>query len=88
MAEKQNNAALPALRYLWELKIAAQSVTEMYVSVSLLGGHYVKVSVKDFLETLNDMQSFGDTHPHPKRFHFTLENGVLWLHSSMMGRKK
>lgn len=88
MAEEQKKNTLPEFRYLWELKIAAQSVTEMYVSVSLLGGHYVKVSVKDFLETLNEMQSYGDTHPHPKRFKFTLEDDILWVHSSMMGNRR
>ena len=88
MAEEQKKENLPEMRYLWELKIAAQSVTEMYVSISLIGGHYVRVSVKDFLEALNEMQSLSDTYPHPKRFSFTIEAGVLWVHSSMMGKKK
>lgn len=80
----------PALtwRFLWELKIAAQSVTDVYVSLSLLGGHYVRVAPKDFLDAINDMQAVSATHVHPKRFQFTMENSVLWVHSSMMPRKK
>lgn len=78
-------AAEPAKnwRFLWEMKIAAQSVSEVYVSLELLGGHYVKVSPKDFLDAINDMQSVSDTHPHPRRFQFTMEQDVLWVHSSM-----
>lgn len=71
-------------RFLWELKLAAQSVSDVYVSLSLLGGHYVRLAPKDFLETINDMQAVSATHPHPKRFQFTMENDILWVHSSMM----
>lgn len=70
-------------RFLWEMKIATQSVSEVYVSLGLLGGHYVKISPKDFLDAINDMQSFSDTHPHPRRFQFTMERDILWVHSSM-----
>lgn len=77
-------AAEPAnWRFLWEMKIAAQTVSEVYVSLELLGGHYVKISPRDFLDAINDMQSVSDTHPHPRRFQFTMEQDVLWVHSSM-----
>lgn len=73
-------------RFLWEMKIAAQSVSEVYVSLDVLGGHYVKVSAKDFLDAINDMQSVSDTYPHPRRFQFTMERDILWVHSSMPPR--
>lgn len=75
-------------RYLWGLKMAAQSVQDIYISVGLLGGHYVRVSREDFLISLDNMQSLADTHPHPKRFDFTIENKSLWIHSSMMGPRQ
>ncbi|MCA0344944.1 MAG: hypothetical protein LCH99_35270 [Proteobacteria bacterium] len=70
-------------RFLWEMKIAAQSVSEVYVSLDVLGGHYVKIAPKDFLDAISDMQSVSDTHPHPRRFHFSMERDILWVHSSM-----
>lgn len=88
MTEEKIPPTIPTWRYLWEMKIAAQSVSEVYVSVSVLGGHYVKIAAKDFLDAINDMQMVSDTHPHPKRFQFTLEKGVLWVHSSKMPRGK
>lgn len=88
MNAQQAEQPAPNWRFLWELKIAAQSVSEVYVSVSVLGGHYVRVSPKDFLETINDMQAVSATHPHPKRFQFTMENSILWVHSSSMPKKK
>ena len=70
-------------RFLWEMKVAAQAVSEVYVSLGLLGGHYVKVAPKDFLDAVNDMQAVSDTHPHPRRFQFTMERDVLWVHTAM-----
>ena len=88
MSAQEDEKPAPTWRFLWELKIAAQSVTDVYVSLSLLGGHYVRVAPKDFLDAINDMQAVSATHVHPKRFQFTMENSVLWVHSSMMPRKR
>lgn len=88
MSKEQTNEPKNTWRFLWEMKLAAQTVSEIYVSLGLLGGHYVKVASKDFLDAVNDMQSVSDTHPHPKRFQFTMEHDVLWVHSSMPPRMK
>lgn len=88
MSGQENEKPASMWRFLWELKIAAQSVTDVYVSLSLLGGHYVRVAPKDFLEAITDMQAVSATHVHPKRFQFTMENSILWVHSSMMPRKR
>lgn len=88
MSAQEDDKPAPTWRFLWELKIAAQSVTDVYVSLSLLGGHYVRVAPMDFLDAVNDMQAVSATHAHPKRFQFTMENSVLWVHSSMMPRKR
>lgn len=84
MNEQDDDRSVPEWRFLWELKIAAQSVSEVYVSLSLLAGHYVRVSSKDFLGAINDMQEMGAVHAHPRRFRFTTEKGILWVHASMM----
>lgn len=88
MSEKEKKKNHENWRYLWGLKVATQSVQDVYVSVSLLGGHYVRVSREDFLIAIDNMQSVSDTHPHPKRFNFTIENRSLWIHSSMMGPRQ
>lgn len=84
MNGQENEGIVPEWRFLWELKVAAQAASDVYISVSLLGGHYVRIAAKDFLEAINDMQALGDTHGHPKRFQFTIENGILWVHASRM----
>lgn len=88
MSRRENENNVPEWRFLWELKIAAQAVTDVYISVSLLGGHYVRVASKDFLEAIGDMQALGETHGHPKQFQFTMENGVLWVHASRMPKPR
>ena len=88
MSGQENEKPMPTWRFLWELKIAAQSVTDVYVSLSILGGHYVRVAPKDFLDAITDMQEVSGTHVHPKRFQFTMENSILWVHSSMMPMKR
>lgn len=88
MSKEQTNEPEKIWRFLWEMKLAAQTVSEVYVSLGLLGGHYVKIAPKDFLDAINDMQSVSDTHPHPRRFQFTMERDVLWVHSSMPPRMK
>lgn len=87
MNKEQAGEPEKSWRFLWEMKIAAQSVSEVYVSLGVLGGHYVKVSAKDFLDAINDMQSVSDTYPHPRRFQFTMERDILWVHSSMPPRE-
>lgn len=86
MNGQENGTAGQNWRFLWELKLAAQSVTDVYVSLSLLGGHYVRLAPKEFLDALDSMQAVSATHPHPKRFQFTMENDILWVHSSMMSK--
>lgn len=88
MSKEPTNEPEKNWRFLWEMKIAAQTVSEVYVSLGLLGGHYVKIAPKDFLDAVNDMQTVSDTHPHPRRFQFTMERDVLWVHSSMPSRMK
>lgn len=83
MNQEQTSEPEKSWRFLWEMKIAAQSVSEVYVSIDVLGGHYVKIAPKDFLDAINDMQGVSDTHPHPRRFQFTMERDILWVHSSM-----
>lgn len=87
MNRQKGDTAVSEWRFLWEMKIAAQSVSDIYISTSLLGGHYVRITSKDFLEAINDMQGLGETHRHPTRFRFTIENGILWVHESQMPRK-
>lgn len=87
MNKEQASEPQKSWRFLWEMKIAAQSVSEVYVSLGVLGGHYVKISPKDFLDAINDMQSASDTYPHPRRFQFTMERDILWVHSSMPPRR-
>lgn len=87
MNKEQAGEPEKSWRFLWEMKIAAQSVSEVYVSLGVLGGHYVKVSAKDFLDAINDMQSVSDTYPHPRRFQFTMERDILWVHSSLPPRE-
>ena len=88
MNRQENGNDVPEWRFLWELKIAAQAVSDVYISASLLGGHYVRVSSKDFLEAIGDMQALGETHGHPKQFHFTMENGILWVHASRIPKPR
>lgn len=88
MNEPEKNETLQNWRYLWGLKVAAQSVSEVYISVALLGGHYVRVSKEEFLDAIDNMQAVGNTHPHPRRFNFTIENKIMWVHSSMMPVKR
>lgn len=88
MSGQEDEKSTPTWRFLWELKIAAGSVADVYVSLSLFGGHYLRVDPKDFLDAINDMQAASETHIHPKRFQFTMENNVLWVHSSMMPTKR
>lgn len=83
MNTEQASEPQKSWRFLWEMKIAAQSVSEVYISLDVLGGHYVKISPKDFLDAINDMQAVSDTYPHPRRFQFTMERDILWVHSSM-----
>lgn len=83
MNKEQAGEPEKSWRFLWEMKIAAQSVSEVYVSLDILGGHYVKIAPKDFLDAINDMQAVSDTHPHPRKFVFTMERDILWVHSSM-----
>lgn len=87
MNKEQTSEPEKNWRFLWEMKIAAQSVSEIYVSLGILGGHYVKVSPKDFLGAINDMQAVSDTYPHPRRFQFTIERDILWVHSSMSPKR-
>jgi len=87
MNKEQPGEPEKSWRFLWEMKIAAQSVSEVYVSLDVLGGHYVKIAPKDFLDAISDMQSVSDTYPHPRRFHFTMERDILWVHSSMPPRR-
>lgn len=84
MTEPENDESSKNWRYLWGLKTAAQSVSEVYISVALLGGHYVRVTTDEFLDAVNNMQSVADSHPHPRRFNFTIENNIMWVHSSVM----
>ncbi|MEW9617685.1 hypothetical protein AB3G45_28140 [Shinella sp. S4-D37] len=86
MSEEQTSEPQMNWRFLWEMKVAAQAVSEVYVSLGLLGGHYVKVAPKDFLDAVNDMQAVSDTHPHPRRFQFTMEHDVLWVHTAMSSK--
>lgn len=88
MNDPERAESLQNWRYLWGLKVAAQSVSELYISVALLGGHYVRVSKEEFLDAINNMQAVSDSHPHPTRFNFTIENNIMWVHSSMMPVKK
>jgi hypothetical protein len=88
MSEEEKKKKRENWRYLWGLKAAANSVQDVYVSVPLLGGHYVRVSREDFLIAIDNMESLSSTHPHPKRFNFTIENRSLWVHSSMMGHRQ
>lgn len=88
MNELEKDESSQNWRYLWGLKVAVQSVSEVYVSVALLGGHYIRVSKDEFLDAINNMQAVGDTHPHPRRFNFTIENKIMWVHSSMMPLKR
>lgn len=83
MNQEQTSEPEKSWRFLWEMKIAAQSVSEVYVSLDVLGGHYVKIAPTDFLDAINDMQGVSDTHPHPRRFQFTMEQDILWVHSWM-----
>ena len=83
MNKEQAGEPEKSWRFLWEMKIAAQSVSEVYVSLDILGGHYVKIAPKDFLDAINDMQAVSDTYPHPRKFVFTMERDILWVHSSM-----
>lgn len=87
MNRLESETEVPEWRFLWEMKVAAQSASDVYISASLLGGHYIRIAPKDFLEAINDMQTLGETHRHPKRFRFTMENGILWVHDSQMPRK-
>lgn len=88
MSEEQTSEPQMNWRFLWEMKVAAQAVSEVYVSLGLLGGHYVKVAPKDFLDAVNDMQAVSDTHPHPRRFQFTMERDVLWVHTAMPSKMR
>lgn len=88
MNKEQASEPEKSWRFLWEMKIAAQSVSEVYVSLDILGGHYVKIAPKDFLDAINDMQAVSDTHPHPRRFQFTMERDILWVHSSMSPNRR
>lgn len=69
-----------------ELKVALKSATDVYVRVDILAGHYVRVVPADFREAIRDMQAARATHPHPTRFKFTVEGGIVWVHSCLAPR--
>jgi len=69
-----------------DLKLAVKTVADVYVRVHVLGGHYMRVSSDDFLEAIGDMQAVGAAHPYPRRYQFTVENGIVWVHAGHMPR--
>ncbi|MFC3074179.1 hypothetical protein [Shinella pollutisoli] len=69
-----------------DLKLAVRKVADVYVRVHILAGHYMRVSSEDFLEAVSDMQAAGATHPYPRRFQFTIENGIVWVHAGHLPR--
>lgn len=62
---------------------AAKSVSDVYIRVDIIGGHYIRVLSEDFIETTRVMRTAAPQHPHPVRFKFTVEAGVLWVHASL-----
>jgi hypothetical protein len=47
----------------------------------------MRVSSDDFLEAIGDMEAVGAAHPYPRRYQFSVENGIVWVHRGRLPRK-
>lgn len=66
-----------------ELERAVRNANEVYVRVAVLAGHYLRASSEDFLDAMKEMVAAHDTHPHPERFSFTVEDDIVWIHDGL-----
>jgi len=83
MSDNGPNGGQIAWKRLKELMQVTRTVSDVYVRVDLLGGHYMRVSSEDFLEAIKDMRAASQTHPHPVQFRFTVDSGIVWVHESL-----
>lgn len=83
MSDPSLEDSQPEWQPLKALVQAAKTVADVYIRVDILGGHYIRVQAEDFIEATRVMRTAAPEHPHPTRFKFTVEAGVLWVHSSL-----
>lgn len=83
MSDSSQNVEKLAWQTLQELTQAVKTVADVYVRTEVIGGHYMRVSSEDFMDALRGMRAAAPAHPRPVRFKFTIDSGIVWVHSSL-----